>query len=124
MINDEEPHCAECAKKPEVVHKPRAMTTGKSLVSLRKAFLKDLLADEVASRAQKGTLNTLETAWLLEWGSDERENVSMAAIKALALCAYPTEKIPGIRKHIMSTRLLEFFLYPRRSIDKLCIGME
>jgi hypothetical protein len=90
LINEVEPHCASCATKPEVIHKPRTSTnaTMRTLTAIKKTFLSSLLAGEVYPRASKGDLNQLETGFLIEWGSDERENVNLAAIKALALCAY------------------------------------
>ena len=42
---------------------------------------------------------------------DERENVNLAAVKAIAHSAFPVEVIPGIRKNILKAGLLEYLLH-------------
>ena len=59
-----------------------------------------------------GELNQTETGWLFDYClNDDRENVNLAATKALTLTAYPVEQIPGIQKNILEQGLLEYILH-------------
>jgi len=110
VLHEENAYCGNCAAKPENVNKP--LIGNSAPKQEQKNFLAQLLAGEVDPRARKGHLSSVELGWLFDWIlNDERENVVQASVKVLALAAYPTDNLPGLRKNILASGLVEYFIH-------------